>query len=373
MAISRRLVTSGAVVVLSAAVCWTAADAGSTVPGGSDPAAAAAARVQGYLEDSGSIGLDTPLSGIPEQGLKVYWLEGNIPAIAALTPGFKAATDALGWDLEVVSYDPADAQGPSAAMQTAVEAGADYIAISGQPIPALGEGLDAAKRAGIPVINMFSTDEPGGADNGIYANVGGVAHTQRTGRALADYVIADSEGEAHVLFANVPDFPILQIFADASLDEYTSQCPDCTVDNLDLSIGDMTSGAMTSLVVSAIQTEPDINYVSVSIGDLSTGLPDALDSADMQAGIVGWGPNLTQVQYLIDDQATAFVQGGSPSSSWYVVDVMARLSLGMDPMAEEHDALPIAIWTPENAPQSASLYQGPEGYEDQFKALWGLA
>lgn len=368
---TRYVAPFAAAVVIVAASSAAATD--TSAPADSDPAAAAAARVEGYLEDSGSIGLDTPLSGVPEEGVQVYWLEGNIPPIIALTPGFESATDALGWDLTVVSYDPADAQGPSAAVQQAVSGGADYIAISGQPIPALGEGLEAAKEAGIPVINMFSTDEPGGAENGIYANVGGVAHTQHTGQALADYVIADSGGEAHVLFTSVPDFPILQIFAEASLEQYESMCPDCTVTPMDVSIADMTSGATTSLAISAMQTNPEINYVSVAIGFLSTGLPEALDAADMEAGIVGWGPELTQIQYLIDDQATAFVQGGNPSASWYAVDVMARLSLGMDPQAEEHDALPIAIWTPENTPEPAAMYQGPDGYEDQFKALWGLA
>ena len=52
----------------------------------------------------------------------------------------------------------------------------------------MGEGLGAAKAAGIPVINMYSSDNPGGEADGIYANVGGVVHTQDTARALADFV-----------------------------------------------------------------------------------------------------------------------------------------------------------------------------------------
>ena len=68
----------------------------------------------------------------------MYWLEGNIQSILPITSGFEGATDALGWDLTTLSYDPTDPQGPSAAMQQAVDGGADYIAVSGQTTDTLG-------------------------------------------------------------------------------------------------------------------------------------------------------------------------------------------------------------------------------------------
>ena len=68
-------------------------------------------------------------------------------------------------------------------MRQAVDGGADYIAISGQTIDILGQALDAAKAKNIPVIDMYSTDDVGGAANGIYANVGGTAFSQAERRA----------------------------------------------------------------------------------------------------------------------------------------------------------------------------------------------
>ena len=76
----------------------------------------------------------------------MYWLEGNIQSILPITGGFEAATEALGWDLTTLTYDPSDPQGPSAAMQQAVDGGADFIAMSGQTVDTLGQALDAAKR-----------------------------------------------------------------------------------------------------------------------------------------------------------------------------------------------------------------------------------
>jgi ABC-type sugar transport system substrate-binding protein len=357
-----------------AATATSPAGGPTTVAASSDPGTAAKSRVEQYLEAPTSIGITTPLKGVPPKGKKVYWLEGNIQSILPITGGFKEATQALGWNLTVVTYDPADPQGPSAAMRQAVDAGADYIAISGQSTDILGQALDAAKAKNIPVIDMYSTDDVGGNANDIYANVGGTAFSQRSATLLSDWIIADSGGQANVLFVNVPDFKILQIVGDAVGNDFKSACPKCTVKPLNVSIGDMTGGTVASQVVSALQSNSTIDYVYVSIGDLATGLPQALDAAGLggKVKIVGGVPNTEQVQSLIDGKAAAYTPLGRPESAWAATDVMARLSVGMDPDAAGHALLPSVIWTPNNVPKPAQDYQGSENYQAQFKALWGV-
>jgi ABC-type sugar transport system substrate-binding protein len=368
--------SSGAATVPASAGAVTTAPGATPTSAAvsSDPAVTAKARIEQYLQPPTAIGIITPLSGKPPTGKKVYWLEGNIQSILPITGGFKEAAAALGWDLTVLTYDPADPQGPSAAMRQAVDGGADYIAVSGQSIDILGQALDAAKAKNIPVIDMYSTDDVAGAANGIYANVGGAPYSQRSGALLSDFVIAESGGDANVLFVNVPDFKILQIVADAVTGNFTSQCPNCTVTPLDVSIGDMTGGTVASQVVSALQSNSKIDYVYVTIGDLATGLPEALDAAGLgdKVKIVGGVPNTEQVQSLIDGKAAAYTPLGRPASAWAAMDVMARLSLGMDPDVKDHELLPAVIWTPTNVPKPAQDYQGAENYQQQFKALWGV-
>ncbi len=98
----------------------TEASAGGTegteaAGGGGDVAAAAQERVAPYLEPAASIGIEEPVEGEVPSDVSVYWLEGNIQSILPITGGFEEATDALGWDLTTLSYDPADPQGPGAA------------------------------------------------------------------------------------------------------------------------------------------------------------------------------------------------------------------------------------------------------------------
>jgi ribose transport system substrate-binding protein len=376
----RLAVVAGACAL--AGVAAAPAASATTAPPGSDgaapsepasAAAAAAARVAPFLEPATSIGIDAPVEGDIPTDVSVYWLEGNIESILPITDGFEGATEALGWDLTTLSYDPSDPQGPSAAMQQAIDGGADYIAVSGQTTDLLGQALDAAKSAGVPIIDLYSTDEIGGADNGIYANVGSPEYSRASYPLLADLVISDSGGEADVLVVSVPDFAILTVATDAIDQQFEQSCPDCGVQHLDLSITDLTSGTVSSQIVSALQSNPDIGYVYVTFGDLATGLPEALSSASFDdVKLLGHVPNPEQLQSLADGTSFAWIPLPRPESGWAAVDAMVRLAVGEDIDQPQHEVLPIEVWTTDNVPTPVEQFQGPAGYQDQFLALWGL-
>jgi ribose transport system substrate-binding protein len=382
---ARRLgvfVGAGALALAASATATATTVPDSSEPSASEPAtpdspdaaaAAAGERVAPFLEPAASIGIEAPIEGEVPADVSVYWLEGNIQSILPITSGFEAATDALGWDLTTLSYDVADPQSPGAAMQQAVDGGADYIAVSGQTIDILGPALEAAKAAGIPVIDMYSTDEVGGEENGIYANIGSPEYSRASYPLLVDLVISDSGGDANVLVVNVPDFAILQVASEAITGQFSSQCPDCTVESLDLSIADLTGGGVASAIVSALQSNPDVEYVFVTIGDLATGLPEALASADLSdVKLVGHVPNPEQLQSLADGTSFAWIPLPRPESGWAAVDAMVRLAAGQEIDQPSHEVLPIEIWTTENVPTPIEEFEGPEGYQDQFIALWGV-
>jgi ribose transport system substrate-binding protein len=248
------------------------------------------------------------------------------------------------------------------------------VATSGQTVDSLGQGLEAAMAAGVPVIEMYSTDEIGGESNGIYANISSPRYNETSYPLLADYMIADSGVQANVLLVSVPDFTILQVSAAAITDQIDSECPDCSVTPLDLTVNDLTSGAVASQVVSALQSNPNINDIVTTFGDLSAGLPEALAGAGLaeQAQIVSHVPNPEQLQAVADGEISAVIPLPRPESAWAAVDAMARLELGMT-VGEEHEVLPIELWTTDNVPTPVEEYEGPDGYQDQFLALWGLA
>ena len=156
---------------------------------------------------------------------------------------------------------------------------------------------------------MYSSDEVGEEQNGIYANIGGTGWIDVQYRATADFVIADSGGDANVLYVDIPDFPILAAAADSTNDQFSSECPDCVVNSLDLSVTDLTGGTVASQVVSTLQRDADVDYVFTSFGDLATGLPEAIEAAGMsdRVRIVTAAPNAEQTQGVIDSTVLAVV------------------------------------------------------------------
>ena len=311
------------------------------------------------------------LDAAPAKGKKLYWLEGNIQSILPITGGFEAAAKAIGWDLTTITYDPSDPQGPNAAMQQAVDAGADFIAISGQPVTAIETALAAAKAKSIPVFAMFGENESD-PDTGIVAVVGGLNTTASNAQNLADWVISDSKGEADALLVNLPDFTILQYAEKQLTDHYEASCTSCKLDVLETTIADLTAGNVPGQVVSYLQAHPDVKYVNVAIGDLATGLPEAIAAAGISGVKISGGvPNVDQIQSLIDGTTNAWKALPRVSAAWMMVDAMARYDQDMDTTVDEVVA-DAPIFTPENVEEPATDYAGVPGYEDQWKALWGV-
>ena len=342
--------------------------------GGTEGAAAGEAateRIKPLLEPITKIPVSEKLGAAPAKGKKLYWLEGNIQSILPITGGFEAAAKAIGWDLTTITYDPSDPQGPNAAMQQAVDAGADFIAISGQPVSAVETALAAAKAKSIPVFAMFGENESD-PDTGIVAVVGGLNTTASNAQNLADWVISDSKGEADSLLVNLPDFTILQYAEQQLTDHYEASCTSCKLDVLETTIADLTAGNVPGQVVSYLQAHPDVKYVNVAIGDLATGLPEAIAAAGISGVKISGGvPNVDQIQSLIDGTTNAWKALPRVSAAWMMVDAMARYDQDMDTTVDEVVA-DAPIFTPENVEEPATDYAGVPGYEDQWKALWGV-
>jgi ABC-type sugar transport system substrate-binding protein len=378
-------IAGGATTVAGGATSVASGD--TTAPGGTDAtattaagasgpkadAAAAAARIATALKPITDIGVSVPLKSKPPTGKTVAWIGGGLQSTQPITPGFKTATAALGWTLKIINYDPANPQTVNAAVQQAVDQGVDYIAISGTDIASFQQAADAAKAKGIPIIDMYSSNPATGKDgNGIYAVISDSKATEAIVQQITDWVIADSAGKANAVLVTLPEFPILQVGAKAGKANFASACADCKMSELDVTLADLGGGKVPGLVVSYLQTHPETTYVVYAIGDLFSGVPEALSTAGIKVKSVGGVPNVEQTQTLIDKQSDEWSVLPRAESGWHAVDAMARLSIGQD-LSGVPSTLVTAIWDQANVPKPAAEYGGAVDYENQFKKLWGLA
>ena len=355
----------------------TAAGGGTetTAAGGEDAGLAAArANVEAHLTADGSIGVTIPLTAVPEKHT-IAWMECDVPTCSAyLTPGFKAATEALGWDLQIFPMKSAD---PGPGIQAAIDAGPDYIAMTGVVAAQFQPQVDAAKAAGIPLLSCFGTDAPS-ADLGIYMQCGDHNFVEKTGPLMADWAIVDSEGAANVLIVNIPDFPVLVVETDAYKAQMEQNCSSCKYTELNVTLDDLIQGKVPAAVASALQADPSINYVFASFGDLPGGVTAALDAAGLLDGVTVYGQDFSTIDL---EEIVAGTQGAWSAdpkgyAAWLMVDAAARLSLGMELTEERAAAALPTIIIDEPAEAQAIIDVGgdwmPPGAEDAFKALWGV-
>lgn len=367
----------------AALLCTLAACGGSDSGGnstGSDATVApetvsqAEERVQPYLEEPTTIPVTTPLTAKPEAGKKLFLIRYNIPIAARLDGPTEEAAKALGWTLKVVAVDPTDPLAQSNAIKQAISAGADYIEVSSGSAASMGDGLQAAKDAGIPVFLQAGDTPAEGETNGIYGN-SNIDYTNVLLARLLDLAIVDSKGTANVLMLSAPDYPSVAAANKYLENEFPKNCPSCQLQFENVSATDLTAGKTPDLAVSALRKNPDVDYVLAAFDSLADGVPQALKAAglDQQVKILVLAGNKTMPPGLQDGSYFALAMQSEDALTWNAVDMAARLSVGMEVDAAEHAVEPGWIWTKDNAPQGETGFAGPTDYQEQYKKLWQVA
>ncbi len=181
-----------------------------------------------------------------------------------------------------------------------------------------------------------------------------------------------------MVMVTIPSFPSLQTTVDGMNNTLKKYCPGCSGGELDLTVDDLAGGQVASKLVAYLQSHPETNYVVFNFGDLEIGVPEALQAAgfEKKVKLIGNGAGPQQFQALIDGgMDAAWVAYPAVYEGWQMVDAAIRLVDGAlpDGYQEEVAALPTYIVdTPEAAEALAPSfdYDGPAGYEEQFKKLW---
>ena len=322
------------------------------------------------------IGPTIKLTSKPEKK-KVAWLECELPSCTAITPGFKDATAALGWELDVI---PVGSFTPQQAFQQALDNGADFVAITGTPAASMKEQIDAAKAKGVGFASCYSTDVPD-ATNNILMQCGDSPGVSYNGGLISDWITKDSGGKAHTLIVNIPDFPVLVAEADGAKAAYKANCSGCTVEELNVTLDQLIAGEVPGLVVSKLQKDKTINYLHFTFGDLPGGVPEAVEAAGLTK----------QVKYTGVDASTAIGFAGVAAGThaawtvnpkayagWLMVDAFARASLGMKNPEERANAKLPTFVVADKKTADEVVAAGPNGWPGpatmaaQFKTLWGV-
>ncbi len=346
----------------------------------SDPAAEGLARAQAAVDALSSapedITVTEPLSSTPPEGKTVAWLACEVTC-AAFNPAFEAATAALGWNLEIINISSFDA---NSSILQALDLGADFISITGTPPATFADELALAVDQGVGMYSCFDTTLPSDLE-GLYTNCAGNDNVYAVGQLHANNIIVRTEGTAKVLMINIPDFAVLVSQREGAKSAFAENCPNCTFEELAVTLDQLLGGEVPGAVLSAFQADTDLDWLYIAFDGMAYGVLDALDEAGLSDRV---RVSVTDHDAAsLTDCAAGRYEFGTVNpvlyTAWLMVDGMARTAVGDTIPGNGHVNPPIPTFitqTPESCQALLDTpeqdWKGPSTMEDQFKALWGV-
>lgn len=358
-----------------------AARSGQSGSTGNIVAEAKAALQRNYRGTDGPV----PASGPPAAKNKSIWvITCGQAAVGCATLGNAAVAAArtIGWKVTLCDgklSPPTYVQ----CVYSAIAAHADAIVPTIVDCPDISSPLAAARRAGIKIFGLvsFDCDVAGGANlfNATvhYHGASTLADFYATlAKTMADYVIAKSNGAAHVLLIGEnDDYTGRTIFAAQRTE--LARCTSCRVYDLVFSLSDLGSGVLASKVSAALVQHPDVTTVVAGFdAAIDAGIGQAVSSAGrplMLTGLEGLPANIS----LIKQGRQAAVAGISLGwIGWAAIDGLNRLfagqpqvdeGIGWQTVDKDHN-LPT---TPAYDGNVGSNGQPKQDYQAIYRKSWG--
>lgn len=313
--------------------------------------------------------LQTPLGKFtPKSSGLIFHVACNLAleGCSKLANGIKAGTLAMGYKFKLCNGGTTATQ-INSCFSEAIAAKPTAIVVNGIGASDAGNSFAQAAKAHVPIIGSFTGDPPG--VKGVVTEVAGNTCTQQA-KTIADAIIANSAGKANVLWVGTSTYTC-NIQRQQGFLAQMKTCPTCKVSTLSFAIDAVTS-QLPQQLSSAIQSNPNLTYVVGTFDAVALAATQAIRQAGKAstikvAGFDGDAPDLQLVKtgniQLWDD----VTGGGEPGFA--AVDAAARHAVGK-PVPKVTNVTAMLV-TQSNYSKIAPTYQGPKGYVQQFKALWG--
>lgn len=336
---------------------------------GSGEFAAIEAEVEELREQPTEIPITTPFEGDFPKGKKIDYLQCAAPACVEIGEQLTEAAEAVGWNLKVIN-EGATPEEVKAAWELVVEEEPDgVVPTGGYPRQIYRQQLAQLKAAEIPVIG-HSEAVPANPEEAFVSVIGGPELDAQIGKQEANWIIAETGGEANVLFIN-SGYPINTLQEEAMVAQLEAECPEtCTSNSYQAPISSIGKD-LAGKIAAQLQSHPDTNYLIPAFGDMAVGIPAALAGAGVEPV-----PTITQTP---GDANIADIESGAinaawapvgPVGSWSIIDTFGRLFTEQS-FPEE---IPAIEWwiTAETLPSNDEPFAGVEDYKEQFETLWNL-
>ena len=282
----------------------------------------------------------------------------------------------LGWKVTVLDGG-GNARQQNAAMLDAVSAGANVIVNIAIDPNLVQLGLNAAKKADIPVVsgsNGIDTPNPV-----VKPAAGALTYAfdvapdyGALGRETAEWIVKDSSGSANVAVFSDKEFPSVMALQAGLLDGF-KPCKDCKISDLQYFTGSQVGVSLGQQTVGFLRSNPDATYLFSPFDPAAADQVTALQLANL-------GKQVKVVSVLGNQQNLDFIRSGRTQAAdaaydnrymgFAIVDQTIRL-LNKQQLAEPRgEGLPFTVLNKDNLPPKGKDWTADPSYEDKYYALW---
>jgi ribose transport system substrate-binding protein len=350
----------------------TSATASAPASGGATSSGVALAQrtVSGLLQPPTQNAIQTPLKEAPPKGKTIVYMQCTDGGQCLLIgQGVEAAAAAAGWNVKILDFQESNPATLVAGLKTALQYHPVATILVGEPYALWSSVVPSYSQAKVALLPIAVGSAP--TTSTVLPQVNGTTFQEEQGSTLANWVIADSDGKAHVLVQMVPAYAVLSSFLTSFQATINSRCPDCSVSTVDATIQQVDANQTNGLIVAAIQKNPAINYLISSDSVFIGGLPQALAGAGLanRVKIGGSSYGTEQISDIKAGTESAWTGQASEYSGWLAVDTILRSSEGM---AAHEVGLPDQLITKADVDslKSTTYYVPPFDYPGQFAKMW---
>lgn len=331
-------------------------------------------------------GTDRPLPKSGPKGVtgkKIYAIPCNAaaPGCGLTIEAVAEAAKELDWDVTIADGH-GTAEGESAAIDAAIAANADGIILMVIDCAEVKPALERAKDAGIKIfaISSIDCDDPE-VDAGppLFDGSFGTEpeFIQSVWNAVADYVIAETNGEAKIILP-VEKQPVITYKYAKAFEKAIEKCAGCTVYTTPVTLTDLTTNKVESVAAAALTAHPDANVVVAPYDAMiQLGIGAAVEAARnsgreiLLTGLEGLPANIELIEEGVQDMAP----GSQPIAwwGWAAVDGLNRVFAG-EPQVDPGFGLQV-ITKEQNLPTKTPYYNGnakSQGYAQNYRRIWGV-
>jgi len=314
------------------------------------------------------------------EGKTVYFVANglNFPFVQNVLAGVQQAADLVG--MNVIAVDGAGESAKAAGLvEQGIAQGVDAIILQSFPAEQLVESVQAAQEAGIPVLEMFGRDPQLPSEE--LSEIGVSAITSFcygcAGQQMAQFVVADSGGDANVVLFDVPEIGVSALERDGFVSELARLCADCTVTVVEAPLAQWNQ-QLPSLTASVLQNDATVNYLVPLFDSMIALMKPSVFAAGAEESVkfVSYNGTLPALQDLANEElVVADVGGMNRWVGWAGMDQIVRLLTGSDPV--EDTMIPNRIFTANNIGEldleaDETVWYGEVDLAAEYGALWGV-